>query len=736
MKKIYKHVMLALVLVLSTANLNAQKHVTLRNDNTQACTIIIPENAQVIQNDNGIVSVMTTKNKQTNLKAAAVEHTLTISPVDGEWNSIHVASENGYYDYTQNHGLGSDGFSSIVEEGYYDIMVIGSFQNEYGELVRGIITLDQYGVFDDVTLSPSFAECVKTVYLNGEDLNGNSLDDLQYKENDYACCFSWANGTLDYWYYGFGIPFFYNQADCYFNGFDDRSSFFAAVNLHTADQQIYNLTFPVINGLSDDVTVSTAGEELFAQQEKYHILGDETSYFHNDYIYFTSEHNYFGITIWSRGIEFNPSEPLTLVTNNIVNDPIGFTDAPFAMSRPAVYEFFHDNTDYSNFIASFGLYVNGEKHFVKEPFGVMRNINYYSMPSYEGFLPNTPALEVYEDDDMLVTFGERTPMSYFQAFCFSAANPMLGVNAFVPALAFSIGENSSERVGDRSATLQVLFNGEELCCDSLYKWPDGEPMMFDQSGLAEVNVINDHLVIDGIEKYNHSHIEINFDGEDVCPPSLTILQVMDCDNNEVINVPDIGNAHINIATGDFSPHIDYENECFDYMQYDGKPNVEIYYSIDGINWESMECVENETMFHVNYGNYFTIDLAQLDGKVNNNWVSLKFVVTDEAGNSQVQELSNVFYAGHMTSVVEAQGLTHTVYPNPFSGEVRINAVEAVNGNANVSVFNVLGEQVISKAMNCNGTTEFVIDGSSLNAGIYFYSIATENGKLQGRIVKE
>ncbi len=613
MKKIYKHVMLALALVLGTANLNAQKRVTLRNDNTQACTIIIPENAQVTQNDNGTVSVMTTKNKQTSLKAAAVEHTLTITPVDGEWNSVHVASENGYYDYTQSHGPGSDGFSSIVEEGYYDIMVIGNFENEYGEFVRGIITLDQYGVFDDVTLSPSFTECVKTAYLEGEDLNGNSLNDMQYMENDYACCFSWANGTINYWYYGFGIPFFYNQVDCYFNGFDERSSLFAAVNLHTADQQIYNLTFPVIYGLNDNMTISTIGDELFAQQEKYYIIGDETSYYHNDYVYLISEDNYFGITIWSRGLEFNPSESLTIVTNNVVNDPVGFTDAPFAMSRPAVYEFFHENTDYSNYIASFGLYVNGEKHFVKEPFGVMRNINYYSMPSYEGFLPNTPALEIYENDDMLVTFGERTPMSYFQAFCFSAANPMLGVNAFVPALAFSIGENSSERVGDRSATLQVLFNGEEMFCDSLYKWPDGEPIMFEESGLAEVNVINDHLVVDGIEKYNHSHIEINFNGEDVCPPSLTILQIMDRDNNEVINISDLSNTRINFATGDFSPHYTEEGgySHFDYMQYDGKPNVEVYYSTASKDWTALDYTENEAMFHVNYGNYFTIELSQI-----------------------------------------------------------------------------------------------------------------------------
>ena len=175
---------------------------------------------------------------------------------------------------------------------------------------------------------------------------------------------------------------------------------------------------------------------------------------------------------------------------------------------------------------------------------------------------------------------------------------------------------------------------------------------------------------------------------------------------------------------------------YDKMLYKAKPSVEVSYAIEGGEWMPLQYTENEELFHVNYGNVFTIDLSQLNANVANHWIDLKFVLTDEAGNSQTQELSNVFYAGHMTSVSEAQGLTHSVYPNPFSSEVRINATEAVNGNANISVYNILGEQVISKAMQCNGTTEFVIDGSSLNAGIYFYSIATENGTMQGRIVKE
>jgi len=92
----------------------------------------------------------------------------------------------------------------------------------------------------------------------------------------------------------------------------------------------------------------------------------------------------------------------------------------------------------------------------------------------------------------------------------------------------------------------------------------------------------------------------------------------------------------------------------------------------------------------------------------------------------------------MVSVNEqtANSLQHTVYPNPFNGEVRITAAQPVNGVANIVVYNVLGEQVYSKSENCTETQDFTIDGSAWKPGVYFYSINTEDGVLQGKIVKE
>ena len=165
-------------------------------------------------------------------------------------------------------------------------------------------------------------------------------------------------------------------------------------------------------------------------------------------------------------------------------------------------------------------------------------------------------------------------------------------------------------------------------------------------------------------------------------------------------------------------------------------NIELYYKTADSDYQPFEFTENTAMFHINYGNFYEAPMSQLIGKVNKQWVTVKFVITDEEGNLQEQELQNLFYVDDYNSISEISGLCHSVYPNPFSGMVRINSSETVNGVAQVSVYNILGIQVYTESIRCIETTEFVIDGSALNSGIYFYNIATKNGNMQGKIVKE
>lgn len=71
-----------------------------------------------------------------------------------------------------------------------------------------------------------------------------------------------------------------------------------------------------------------------------------------------------------------------------------------------------------------------------------------------------------------------------------------------------------------------------------------------------------------------------------------------------------------------------------------------------------------------------------------------------------------------------------VYPNPTTNWLNIEFTSDINA---VSVFNLLGQQVIYKKIN---TTNTQIDMSELNAGTYLVKIDTENGSKTLKVVKK
>jgi hypothetical protein len=164
------------------------------------------------------------------------------------------------------------------------------------------------------------------------------------------------------------------------------------------------------------------------------------------------------------------------------------------------------------------------------------------------------------------------------------------------------------------------------------------------------------------------------------------------------NQPELSGANIHV--GRF--------EICEYDPYDNEISV-----IDSVNSVTTSYSCNQNMFDYGYP-------------------LIRAVIQDGRGEKDL--LSN--RTEELVGLNEIVTGTNNVYPNPFNGEVRITAAQAVDGAANIVVYNVLGEQVYSKAINCTETHDFTIDGSAWKPGVYFYSISTENGVLQGKIVKE
>jgi hypothetical protein len=73
------------------------------------------------------------------------------------------------------------------------------------------------------------------------------------------------------------------------------------------------------------------------------------------------------------------------------------------------------------------------------------------------------------------------------------------------------------------------------------------------------------------------------------------------------------------------------------------------------------------------------------------------------------------------------------YPNPFNPETRINYSIAESGNVSLTVYNIIGQEVVRlvDAQQAAGRYEVTWDGSSnsgekVSSGIYFYRLNTDN----------
>ena len=74
----------------------------------------------------------------------------------------------------------------------------------------------------------------------------------------------------------------------------------------------------------------------------------------------------------------------------------------------------------------------------------------------------------------------------------------------------------------------------------------------------------------------------------------------------------------------------------------------------------------------------------------------------------------------------------SIFPNPSTNKVTLSS-SAINGNTQLSIFNVSGEKVIERQLT---NTETQIDISALPRGVYFVRVQDEKRIEVGKIIKQ
>lgn len=736
MKKLLTFIALAALFITTASPLTAQNRSVLKNSKGAQKVVSGSENVKVLEQNGQYHHVVAYPEIKPQAKGNAPTHTLNIyPPMEDDWQTVWVSDGVDMVAMLFN-GMG-DHLTVDLEEGTYYVESTGSVDT--GEdFFACIWTLDGLELNEDTEVNIDYNDCVYGLTINAVDEDGRPLSEMDYLMADYEVSLYWLRGVLTDNHGIWGETFFEEVPLIRLNGFDEHSVLCIDIDLAPGDNKSYVLQCQT-NNMHENQVFTVNAEDLETVQSVFTVKDDsDTRYYHTDFKTVINGHGgWFMQSMWDYELQFDPAQPYTVVTNVKVEDPSNFEPGVKTILMPTVYEWYDlygfDWPQYDDFIST-SLYLDAEGNAIREAMPNFRDGE--DLASWPNYFPETPARTINPSSKKFF-FGERTPLAMYCPVAFNADNTPLGQTFFYGRFFFS-GEQSCERTCDYDSFIHVYIDGQEVYNDSIYKFNwDGNSYQLSSPTDVVVDVNNKHLLANDVYKVNKTTVEFSLENADAIPPTMTFMRVLDGNGDENIWIDRPNVSTLVFGCADFTHHFteDYGG-YYDHLEYNGKPEVELSYSLDDETWVPLVFAEDEGLFHADYGNVFVAELSQLETRALDEWVSLKFVLTDEAGNSQTQVLEKVFYAGAMISVGENGGLKHQVYPNPFTGEVRITTGEAVNGNATIDVYNVLGAQVYHKAMQCAGVTEFVWEGSQVPSGVYFYSIRTEGGVLQGRIVKE
>jgi hypothetical protein len=97
-------------------------------------------------------------------------------------------------------------------------------------------------------------------------------------------------------------------------------------------------------------------------------------------------------------------------------------------------------------------------------------------------------------------------------------------------------------------------------------------------------------------------------------------------------------------------------------------------------------------------------------------------ITDDSActaSSIVEIISGVVEAGIEGDI--------TLFPNPNNGEFQLNLDNVENGVYNVSVKNIIGQNIYQNVISVTGSYNANVKLANMQNGIYFMEISNENG---------
>jgi hypothetical protein len=111
------------------------------------------------------------------------------------------------------------------------------------------------------------------------------------------------------------------------------------------------------------------------------------------------------------------------------------------------------------------------------------------------------------------------------------------------------------------------------------------------------------------------------------------------------------------------------------------------------------------------------------------------ISAEEIGSDNDDRFKIVFVNIPLSNEI-VENVNFSIYPNPASDRLFINA-NAVFENANVQLFNTVGQKVLEKNLSFNNNNQIELNNLDLQNGLYILKLKTNSGELfESKIVIE
>lgn len=203
---------------------------------------------------------------------------------------------------------------------------------------------------------------------------------------------------------------------------------------------------------------------------------------------------------------------------------------------------------------------------------------------------------------------------------------------------------------DRECDLDMAFvtvrkNNEAVFTGSVRewcKWIANEMTQSSPSGKYEFSFENDNCLVDGMETLNTTVVTVDTRTGDLEPPTLTYLSFRDKEDKMTDRFENGEDGVLEFTAVDFSSN--FNEQGFPYFTGNAPKNLTVEYSPFGADsFKPLEYEEvPELYFMPEFGHFYRAQLDRVNVASETGWFSLRFTITDEAGNSQVQTIEPAF----------------------------------------------------------------------------------------------